>query len=493
MWRASYWLRTANRVLIELATFPASSSEELYAGAGALLGGRIELDGVALADLLTPNRTFAVAATSSGSRLRDTRWIALKVKDAIADAQRARFRRRADVDPRRPDLPLRVWLHDDRATLLLDASREPLDRRGYRKVSGSAPLREQLAAALVLASGWHGEGPVVDPMCGTGTLLIEAAWIALDRAPGALRASWVFERWPGFDAPAFARVRDQGIESRRAAIVRSRSVSTGAISRATPSAPPTSTSRRPVSAELADVEVGDGFAFEPPPEPGVIVTNPAYGERLETTDDEWRRLGDLLKQRYAGWRCAVIAGEPSFGKHIGLKPKRRIPVKNGPLDARLLVFELYRGIDAQAGEPDPVPSSLSSEQRWRSEIMTHDGSEVLYEVRDTTAIVTLNRPRYHNAQSWALLDALDSALDRASADDAVRVIVVRGAGENFSSGHDLGTPEQRADREARGIPDQGCSSTTTSASTTSTSPSSGATCRSRPSRWCAAGASTAAG
>ena len=178
-------------------------------------GPQSPIDGVALADLLTPDRTFAVAATSSGSRLRDTRWIALKVKDAIADAQRARFRRRADVDPRQPDVPLRVWLHDDRATLLLDSSREPLDRRGYRKVSGMAPLREQLAAALVLASGWDGEGPVVDPMCGTGTLLIEAAWIALDRAPGALRESWVFERWPGFDAAAFARVRDQGSAAAR--------------------------------------------------------------------------------------------------------------------------------------------------------------------------------------------------------------------------------------------------------------------------------------
>jgi 23S rRNA G2445 N2-methylase RlmL len=356
VWRASYWLRTANRVLIELASFPASSSEELYAGAGALLVGRIELDGVALADLLTPNRTFAVAATSSGSRLRDTRWIALKAKDAIADAQRARFRRRADVDPRRPEVPLRVWLHDDRATLLLDASREPLDHRGYRQVSGMAPLREQLAAALVLASGWSGDGPVVDPMCGTGTLLIEAAWIALDRAPGALRASWVFERWPGFDAPAFARVRDRG--SRAGARDRpvtlrlhGRDLSSDAVRAARVNLETAGL------AELADVEVGDGFAFEPPPESGLIVTNPAYGERLETTDDEWRRLGDLLKQRYAGWHCTVIAGEPSFGKHIGLKPKRRIPVKNGPLDARLLVFDLYRGSARSSGEPDPVRSS----------------------------------------------------------------------------------------------------------------------------------------
>jgi putative N6-adenine-specific DNA methylase len=343
VWRANVWLRTANRVLIELASYPAATSEELYAGAAALLSGRgrsPRLAGVAVDDLLAPERTFAVSATTSSSRLRDTRWVALKVKDAIADAQRQRFRRRADVDPRRPDLPLRVWLNDDRATLYLDSSREPLDRRGYRAVSGMAPLREQLAAAVVLASGWDGEGPVVDPMCGTGTLLVEAAWIALGRAPGSLRQRWVFERWPGFDAAGFAHVRrDAGGAARRESPVRlfGRDLSADAVRAA----------RRNLEAagvgELAQLEVGDGLAFEPPAEPGLVVVNPAYGERLASSDDDWRRLGDQLKQRYTGWRCALVAGAPSFGKHLGLRPRRRIPVRNGPLDAKILVLDLYAG------------------------------------------------------------------------------------------------------------------------------------------------------
>jgi 23S rRNA G2445 N2-methylase RlmL len=392
VWRANYWLRTANRVLVEIASFPAANDEDLYAGAAAVLGGgarpaaaspgarrhrgspasgalrsriahrSLDLAGVPVADLLAPTHTFAVSATSSGSRLRDTRWIALKVKDAIADAQRARFRRRADVDPRRPDVPLRVWLHDDRATLLLDSSREPLDRRGYRKVSGMAPLREQLAAAMVLASGWGGRGPVVDPMCGTGTLLIEAAWVALARAPGALRASWVFERWPGFDASVFARVRGQA--SRRDSRVVDdasaapaslrligRDLSSDAIRAARVNLDAAGL------AGIAEVEAGDGFALEAPPGPGLILTNPAYGDRLETSDEEWRRLGDLLKQKYADWRCAVIAGEPSFGKHIGLRPERRIATKNGPLDARILVFDLYRGSQRDASGRPAVRSS----------------------------------------------------------------------------------------------------------------------------------------
>jgi putative N6-adenine-specific DNA methylase len=369
VWRANYWLRTANRVLIELASFPAATSEELYRGASAVLAGaqrgadrgraqgeRIsrwradEAHGraapsrspVELGALLTPARTFAVSATASGSQLRDTRWIALKVKDAIADAQRARFGRRSDVDTRRPEVPLRVWLHDDRASLLLDSSREPLDRRGYRRASGSAPLRETLAAAMVLASGWDGAGPVVDPMCGTGTLLIEAAWIALGRAPGALRERWVFESWPGFDAAAFARARrttprGSGVADVAGPRFHGRDLSADAVRAAR-----TNLEAAGIS-ELADVTIGDGYAFTPPAEPGLVLTNPAYGERLDATEDDWRRLGDLLKQRYADWRCAVIAGEPTFGRHLGLKPKRRMPVMNGPLDARILVFDLYRG------------------------------------------------------------------------------------------------------------------------------------------------------
>ena len=361
VWRANYWLRTANRVLVELSRFPASTSEELYRGAGALLDERdAGLAGVRVADLLAPERTFAVAATSTHSRLSDTRWIALKVKDAIADAQRARFRRRADVDTRRPDVPLRVWLHDDRATVLLDSSREPLDRRGYRRVSGAAPLREQLAAACVLASGWDGSGPVVDPMCGTGTLLIEAAWIALGQAPGSLRERWAFERWPGFEAGTFARIRERhggrgattddpprplvAAERGGAPWLHGRDTSNDAIRAARSNLDAAGLTPH------ADVDLGDAFAYVPPCEPGLVVVNPAYGERLETTNADWKQLGDLLKQHYAGWRCAIVTGAPDFGKHIGLRPRRRFPVKNGALDAKILVFDLYSGTAAAARE-----------------------------------------------------------------------------------------------------------------------------------------------
>ena len=208
VWRANLSLRTANRVLVELASWPAADEAALVDGVDRLMRRKSARGGLRLQRLLVPERTFAVRATSSRSQLRDTRWIALRLKDGIVDAQRSVFGRRSSIDRRKPDVPLRAWLHDDRMTLLLDTSREPLDRRGYRVETTTAPVREQLAAACVLASGWDRRGPVVDFMCGSGTLLIEAGWLMLGRLPGGLRRQWVFEGWPEFDGRRFASIRE---------------------------------------------------------------------------------------------------------------------------------------------------------------------------------------------------------------------------------------------------------------------------------------------
>jgi putative N6-adenine-specific DNA methylase len=200
----------------------------------------------------------------------------------------------------------------------------------------AAPVREQLAAACVLASGWEGTGPVVDPMCGSGTLLVEAAWIALGLAPGHLRAEWAFERLPGFDARAFEAVRkeplpapgpdvrlwgnDRSAEALRAA--RANLERAGLLGRTA-------------------LHRGEAASFSPPPGPGLVLVNPPYGERLGTEIEGWRALGDVLKQRFKGWKAVVLAGGEDRGKHIGLRPRRRIPVMNGPLEARILLFDLF--------------------------------------------------------------------------------------------------------------------------------------------------------
>lgn len=334
--RTNWRLRTANRVLVELARWDGSTAEALAAGAGKLVESPRSWDGLTAARLLDPRHTFSIRATSSVSQLRDTRWVGVKVKDGIVDAQRRRFGRRASIDRKNPDIILRVWLSRDRATLLLDTSGEPLDRRGYRVVTSTAPVRESLAAACVLASGWDGRGPVVDPMCGSGTMLAEAAAVALGLAPGRLRRRWAFERLPGFDRAEWMRIRSESIPaSTESAVLIGVDRSAEAIEAAT-----TNLTRAGLS-DYVELKAGDAYAFTPPPTPGLLVVNPAYGERLEENRAQWPRLGDLMKQHFAGWQAVVLAGGEGLGKHIGLRPKRRIPVRNGPLDARILLFDLY--------------------------------------------------------------------------------------------------------------------------------------------------------
>lgn len=340
-WRANWRLRTANRVLMELGRWDGSDGDALAAGARALIRktkGRGQDD---VGSLLHPDRSFSIRATTSASRIRDLRWAALKVKDGLVDGQRDRYRRRASIDRDAPDLPLRLRLNHDQATLTLDTSGTSLDRRGYRVMTSVAPLREQLAAACILASGWDGRGPVVDPMCGSGTLLVEAAFVALGRAPGSLRAEpggsgWAFERFPSFEAKAFAEIRDEPIPTPGA------DVELIGIDRSTEAIRAARANLTRAGLEdCARVRRGDGFDFEPLPTPGLVAINPAYGARLEEEPAQWKRLGDLLKQRFKGWRGVILAGGDTLGKPIGLKPSRRIPVRNGPLEARILTFELY--------------------------------------------------------------------------------------------------------------------------------------------------------
>jgi len=331
LYRTNLWARLPFRILVQVADFPCRDAEDLYAGVQ-------DIDWEAY---LQPELTLAVAATGKTKRLNHTHFTALQVKNAIVDQQRDRFHHRSDVDTQQPDVQINVHLHRDRATVSLDSSGSSLHRRGYRPAVGKAPLKESLAAALVYLSGWQPQQAFCDPLCGSGTLPIEAALLGLNRAPGLFRDRFGFETWPDFDAQLWQRLRNQAQaeqkESLAAPIVgcdRDANVVAQARTNAQNSQVASQITLR--TSELATVEA--------PADSGILLCNPPYGERLGRDEDLgafYRLLGDVLKQRFKGWTAFVLSGNKSLARSIGLKSSQRIPVWNGNLPCQLMKYELY--------------------------------------------------------------------------------------------------------------------------------------------------------
>lgn len=356
-YRACLWSRTASRVLLSLAEFPAADADALYAGVREL----------PWEDHLAPDGTLSVEFSGGGPGIDHTHYGAQRVKDAIVDRFRARCGRRPSVDARQPDLRIHARWRDGRVVLSLDLSGDSLHRRGYREATVTAPLKENLAAALLLKAGWPSiaaaGGPLLDPLCGSGTLAIEAAWIAGDRAPGLLRVRWGFSGWLGH-IPALwnrllaeARERCQAGQSRIPPIwasdrdpkaVRAALINAG----------------RAGVADRIKIERREWTAVEPPAgPPGLLIANPPYGERLEDRaelGELYARLGDRLKARFAGWRAAVFAGNPDLGKRMGLRAVKTNVFHNGPLECRLLQFQI---------EPEFFVDRDAADHRARATVM----------------------------------------------------------------------------------------------------------------------------
>jgi putative N6-adenine-specific DNA methylase len=331
-YRACLWLRTANRVLRPVASFPCHSADQLYE----------EVRNCPWEEFLTPEMTLALDASVRDSALTHSRYVALKGKDAIVDRLRDHFGRRPDVDTTAPDLPVNLHLAGNRCTVSLDLAGEGLHRRGYRLERTVAPLRETLAAGLLLLSGWDGTTPFVDPMCGSGTLPIEAALLATRTAPGLAR-NFAFQKWPGFDAHAWQALRDEAHQLRRPAAA---PILGGDRDQRALRAADDNASRLPAATASTITWKRTAFATLQPPAPnGVLLFNPPYGERLkgdESLENLYREIGDTLKQRWTGWTAWLLTGNLAAAKCIGLKATRRIPLWNGPLECRLLKYELYR-------------------------------------------------------------------------------------------------------------------------------------------------------
>ena len=339
-WRANLELRTAVRVLLRVARFPAAGADELYRGVAEVDWSR----------WLRPGGTLWVDAQSKDSALDHTRFVEQRTKDAVVDQVRARSGSRPDVAREDPDLRLHVHLFRDRATLSVDTSGASLHKRGWRRAQGRAPLAETLAAGLVLLSGWDRRAPLLDPFAGSGTIAVEAALFAAGVAPGIFRVragraaeaeglplGFGFERLPGHDARAFAALA-RGLEARRTPPRKLRIVASDLDPQRVEEA------RANAAAagveELVRCEVAD--ARELAPRPGWnawIVTNPPYGERVGSPgglEELYRAFGAVLRERCAGCWLALLTARPELARALGLARLERLPTQNGGIPCEIL-------------------------------------------------------------------------------------------------------------------------------------------------------------
>ena len=331
-YRANLESRSASRVLWQLGEWDYQREENVYQRAAALPWG----------ELFDPSLTFRVKVSAIGSPLRSLDFITLRIKDAVCDRFRTETGVRPNVDTAEPDVRIHAFFEPERFALYLDTSGEALFKRGWRHTQGEAPLRENLAAGIVALTGWRPGVPLLDPMCGSGTLLVEAAMMALNMPPGGSR-SFGLQRLLSFDAQLWESVRNQA-RNQHAPV------------RALPifGADLYGEQLKLARANFAGVGLQEAISLKQanvlelpaPAKSGVIVTNPPYGVRVgdqQKLAAFYPRLGDALKAKYAGWSAWIFTGDLRLPKLIGLKPARRIPLYNGALECRLYGFELVAG------------------------------------------------------------------------------------------------------------------------------------------------------
>ena len=337
MYRANFSLRTALRILKPIKHFTAQTADEVYEQTKA----------VRWEDYLPADKTFAVDAVVFSEEFRHSKFVAYRVKDAIADYFRERTGRRPSVSVTRPDVQLNIHIAGTECTLSLDSSGESLHRRGYRQEAVEAPLNEVLAAGIILMTGWSGQCDLIDPMCGSGdpmcgsgTIPIEAALIARNIAPGVFRQSYAFEQWPDFDADLLERIYNDDSRERdfthriyaydnnpRAIEIATRNLKAAGVS-------------KDVELKLQPFQ-----QFTRPKEKSVLITNPPYGERISTDDllGLYEMIGERLKHAFMGGTAWILSYRDECFDQIGLKATVRIPLLNGALPCELREYEIFDG------------------------------------------------------------------------------------------------------------------------------------------------------
>lgn len=330
MYRANFQLRTAIRILKPIRHFKAKSAEDVYE----------EVKKINWEDYLTTDKTFAVDSVVFSEEFRHSKFVSYKVKDAIVDQFRENTGKRPNISVANPDIRLNMHIAEDKCTLSLDSSGESLHRRGYRQESVEAPLNEVLAAGMILMTGWNGDTDFIDPMCGSGTLLVEAALIARNMAPGVFRKEFAFEKWHDFDKELFDEVyNDDSQEKEFNHHIYGYDIDIKAVNTARLNAKAAG-----LSADIT-ISEADFKDFTQPKEKSIIITNPPYGERISTPNllATYKMIGERLKHQFLDNEAWVLSYREECFDQIGLKPSIKIPLYNGSLECEFRKYQIFDG------------------------------------------------------------------------------------------------------------------------------------------------------
>ena len=378
-YRVCLWSRLANRVLMPLCAFKAQTTDDLYDKVFSLVRWHEHVE---------TTGSFAVDFAGGHPKAFHSHYAALRIKDAIVDQFRARFGNRPSIDTGRPDIRVNVYLRHETATLSLDLSGESLHKRGYRIESGTAPIKENLAAAVLVRAGWPemalNNAPLLDPMCGSGTLLIEAAMMALDRAPGLGRGYFGFLNWKQHERSVWEKLLREAEARAEKGMENAGTLFLGfdkdekSIKQARSNA-----SRAGVS-RFIQFDCRDIHTLKAPrtSAPGLVIANPPYGERMgrkKSLEQLYRLLGDRLKQGFPGWHASIFTADPDLAKNMGIRAKKQYRFFNGALPCRLLNFEIHtswymretvpdRPLSGQQDMPVPDPGADMFANRLRKNL-----------------------------------------------------------------------------------------------------------------------------
>ncbi len=374
MYKANLCCRTALRILKPIIKFTADTPDELYDA----------VRNIDWSKYMTPETTFAIDSTVSGNDFTHSQFVTYRVKDGIVDHFNDTVGRRPSIRLDGADLLFNVHISDNRVTISLDSSGEPLSHRGYKVDNTKAPINEVLAAGIIMKTGWRGDCDFADPMCGSGTFLIEAALIAANINPGIFRKSFAFEKWPDFDADLFERLyNDDSAEREFRYKIYGGDIDADAVAIA----------RKNVKSagveEMVELERKPFEEWSEPAGEGVMVTNPPYGERLKPADIDalYSAFGTTLKRNFAGWHVWVIGYKDEHFNGIGLKASVKIPLHNGSLECSLREYVLFDGdynsFRADGGSvanrnrsKEPVRKALrKSDSEWEAEARRFDGGK----------------------------------------------------------------------------------------------------------------------